>query len=293
LEGSYLFSARRTYYDLILGPIAKNSGLVSGDVAFPNFGDFQYKIALEPGGGHRILASGLFSKDGVDVVTGPKRETPDSISIADDTRNDVAGLAWHYYPSDRFFTKLGLSWYRARGISEFGGEVLDPSLNREYIQSTGDTSGARYFSVEFDSRYEFRKVSLKSETGWLLDDQTIEMGAGVDFLTTSIIWHMRPDETFRAFMRSRNISWVEDFIQSKDYERLNLYVQDKVRVGQKLSIQPGVRLDYYAILDKSYLQPRINILYRLDPITTLRAAWGVYRQSPGTRSSLIRERSSI
>jgi hypothetical protein len=281
IEGSYLFSARRTYYDLILGPIAKNSGLVSGDVAFPNFGDFQYKVTLEPGAGHRILATGVFSKDAVSLVTGPKRETPDSLSVMDDTRNDILGLAWHYYPSDRFFSKLGLSWYRTRGISEFGGDFLDPSLDRESFQTAADTAGARYFNVEFDSRYEFRKVSLKNETGWLLNDHTIEMGAGIDFLTTSIFWHLRPDETFRAFMRSRNIPWVEDFVQSKDYERLNLYVQDKINVGQKLSIQPGVRLDYYAILDKSYLGPRINISYRLDPITTLRGAWGIYRQSPG------------
>ncbi len=38
-NGSFIVSARRTYYDLILGPIARRSGLVSGDVAFPNFMD--------------------------------------------------------------------------------------------------------------------------------------------------------------------------------------------------------------------------------------------------------------
>jgi hypothetical protein len=280
-EGSYLFAARRTYYDLILAPIAKKSGLVSGDVAFPNFGDLQYKVVLEPGGGHRIITTGVFSRDGVDLVTGSKKETPDSVSVMDDTRNDVVGVAWHYYPSDRFFSKVGLSWYRTRGISEFGGDLLDPSLNREYFQSTGDTAGIRYFNVEFDSRYEFRKIALNHEMGWLLDDHVVEMGAGIDFLNTSIFWHMRPDEIFRAFMRSRNIAWVEDFVQSRSYERMHLFAQDRVKLGQKLSIQPGLRLDYYALIDQAYLQPRINVSFRLDPITTLRAAWGVYRQSPG------------
>jgi hypothetical protein len=40
-------------------------------------------------------------------------------------------------------------------------------------------------------------------------------------------------------------------------------------------------MDHYQIINKSYLQPRVNARYALDPLTSLRAAWGTYYQSPG------------
>jgi hypothetical protein len=42
-----------------------------------------------------------------------------------------------------------------------------------------------------------------------------------------------------------------------------------------------LRLDYYDILDKIYFAPRASISYGIDKLTTLRAVFGVYFQSPG------------
>jgi hypothetical protein len=284
--GSYVFSARRTYYDLILGPIAKKTGLVSGDVAFPNFMDVQSKIVVEPSPGNKIIANALFSKDAVELISGAGRSTPDSVNVTDQTRNDVAGLAWHYYPSKDFYLKSGVSWYRNTGDTEFGGDFVDPALNRERYESGGDTTGIRLFNVEFDSRYEFRKVAVKFEAGVIVPGHLIEGGGGIDFLRTSLIWHFRPDQTFRSFMQSRGIAYVEDFVLARSYPRVNAYLQDKIQVAEGLAIQPGLRLDRYDIIRKTYLSPRLNISYAPDPLTTLRAAWGVYRQSPGYEKAL-------
>ena len=281
IDGSYVVSARRTYYDLILGPIAKNSGLVKGDVAFPHFTDVQGKFVLEPGRGHKFIINGISSKDGVEIVAGPDRDVPDSLALLDDTRNDVLGFAWQYVPSRKFFSKFGFSWYRNSGTTEFGGDFIDPSFNRDLFEDPRDTTGIRFFSLEFDSRYVFRKYSLKEEMTWIADNQTIEVGGGMDFMETSLIWHFRPDETLQSILQSRGVAIVEDFVQTKEYERLNLFAQDKIKLTEKLAVQPGVRLDYFGILDKSYIQPRFNVSYALGPIATLRAAWGLYYQSPG------------
>jgi outer membrane cobalamin receptor len=288
LEGSYVFSARRTYYDLILGPIAKNNGLVSGDVAFPNFTDFQMKGVLEPGKGHKIVGSGLFSKDAVNIISGPERKGPDSINIADDTRNDVLGLTWHYLPSKDYYSKFGISWYRNAGTTEFGGDFIDPSLNRELFQN-GDTTGIRFFNAEFDSRYVFRKVSIKEEMSWSSRKHVIDLGAGIDMLKTSILWHFRPDSTFRALLQARGVALVDNIVQTKEYERLNLYLQDRIQLSGRLSMQPGLRLDYYGILGKAYLHPRFNASFDVDPLTTIRGAWGIFFQSPGYEKLLDRD----
>lgn len=281
VPGSYIFSARRTYYDLILGPIAKKTGLVSGDVAFPNFMDLQSKVVLEPWAGHKFIANALFSRDGVELISGKDRSTPDSLSVLDKTRNDVAGLAWHFMPDRAVYLKTVVSWYRNTGDTEFGGDFIDPALNRDRYEARADTSGLRLFNVEFDSRYEFRKVAAKTELSVSLPGHLVETGAGVDFLRTSLIWHFRPDDLFRAIMQSRGIAWLEDFVQTRDYARINFYAQDKIVIGGGLSVQPGLRLDHYDIIRRTYLSPRLNVSYALDPLTTVRGAWGVYRQSPG------------
>lgn len=281
VDGSYVLSARRTYYDLILGPIAKSAGLVQGDVAFPNFSDVQAKFVMTPFAGHKFIATGIISKDGVDLITGSDSDMPDSLRVVDDTRNDVVGIAWHYLPSTQFFSRLTTSWYRNAGTTEFGGEFVDPSLDRTIYENGGDTTGIRFFTVEFDSRYVFRKYSVKEELTWALEGHTLEAGASVDFLKTQLIWHFRPDDVFRSILTVRGIAFEEEFLQTKEYNRYGVYLQDKVKVSGTFSLQPGLRFDHFEILGKSYLQPRFNLLFSLDPVTTLRGAWGIYYQSPG------------
>ncbi|MBM2839673.1 MAG: TonB-dependent receptor plug [Bacteroidetes bacterium] len=281
MNGSYVVSARRTYYDLILGPIAKNAGLVKGDVAFPNFSDIQAKFVLEPSSKHKFIANILFSRDGVEIISGPEREQPDSVSVLDVTTNNVAGLAWHYLPSNEFLSRFSFSWYRNSGDTEFGGDFLDPSLDRNLFEGVHDTAGVRFFNVEFDSRYIFRKFAFKNEMTWMLNNHTLEWGTGIDFLKTSLVWHFLPDPVFRAILVSRNVPFEENFVQDKYYKRFNLYAQDKIKVSETVTVQPGVRFDYFEILKKAYLAPRINTLFSVDPITTFRIAWGLYYQSPG------------
>ena len=280
-DGSYIFSARRTYYDLILGPIAKNAGLVKGDIAFPNFSDLQAKFGVTPSAEHKIIANLVFSRDAVDVVSGPERKQADSVNVADVTTNDVAGLAWHYAPSSNVLSKLMVSWYRNSGNTEFGGDFVDPSLNRELFSGGNDTSGVRLFNVSFDSRYVFKKYSLKEEVTLVHENHTLDLGSGIDFLETNLVWHFRPDSVFKAILQSRNIPFIDDFIQTKNYDRINVYIQDKMKISETFSFQPGLRFDYFGILGTSTVAPRINVLYSLDEITTMRVAWGLYFQSPG------------
>jgi len=275
-DGSYVISARRTYYDLILGPIAKNTGLVSGDVAFPNFSDLQAKLVIQPHNHHRFIFNSVFSNDAVEIVSGPDRPVQDSVSISDETKNDVLGVSWHYLPSNDFLQRVGFSWYRNSGDTEFGGEFIDPALNREQFE--GDTTGIRLFNLEVNSHYLFRKYALKYDLTRVTGAHTIEAGSGIDFLETSLIWSFRPDETLRALLAA---AFLDDFVQTKRYSRFNLFVQDKVKVSDRFTVQAGLRFDYYQIIGRSYLEPRINLLYALDPITTIRGAIGLYRQSPG------------
>jgi len=294
LNGSYLLSARRTYYDLIIGPFAKSAGLVANDVAFPNFSDLQAKIVVGPMDGHQIIITGLKSRDGVDIVSGANRQTPDSVDVFNETNHEVIGTAWHFTPTSDFFSRLSLSYYRNDGYSDFGGSFLDPVLDRERFQgSDADTAGIRLFTISAQSRYIFRKYAIREEVTFKQGSHTFEAGIGADFLRTLLVWDLELDPTLRSIIGSRGRTVIDQLEEDRDYYRLNFYVQDRIRLSSRLYLQPGVRLDYYDVLQKWTIAPRVNLSYAMDDITTLRAAYGEFYQSPGYEKIVDQQRSSF
>jgi hypothetical protein len=74
---------------------------------------------------------------------------------------------------------------------------------------------------------------------------------------------------------------LTDLKDVKFYNKYRAYLQDNYKVTDNFFLQPSLRFDYYDILDKAYVAPRLSFSYALDDITTLRATWGIYYQSPG------------
>ncbi len=283
IPGSYIVSGRRTYYDLIVGPIASRSGALGNDIALPNFSDVQGKVALGPFDGHRILLNGLISRDGADIVSGSGRDRPDSLDWLNTTRNNVLGLAWHYTPNEDLFTKVVASYYRNDGSTTFYGAFLDPTLDRSRFEDGQwtDRSDVRLLSVDASSDYVFEKYSLRSDATYRTGRHTIGGGASVDLQDTRFYWRAEVDPTLRLLNQSRGIGSSDLFDVTRSYYRISGYLQDRVMLADRFFVQPGVRYDYYDLLGKSYISPRVSLSYGFDDITTLRAAYGVYRQSPG------------
>jgi outer membrane receptor for ferrienterochelin and colicin len=58
------------------------------------------------------------------------------------------------------------------------------------------------------------------------------------------------------------------------------YLQDNWQVGDKLILNMGGRMDYFDMNKNLSWSPRLSLSYRLPPGSMLRAAWGIYYQSP-------------
>lgn len=284
IPGSWILNSRRTYYDLIMEPFVKKAGLVDENTTFPNFYDFQAKIAVGPFNGHRFLLNGIYSRDGVNIVSGEKRKTPDSVSVQDVSKNDLAGFAWHYSPSRKVLNKLVASWYRNSGDSNFEAEFLDPSVNRDkFKDALPDTLSAYLLGLGLSSTFSFRKYSLDDKFTYFWGGNQLEAGIGWDKMRTTIDFIFNISPELKAFMASNpNFRAIPaDLTDIKDYSRYRAYIQNNFKVTDRLFIEPGLRLDYYQILEKPYLSPRLSLAYALDGITTLRAVWGMFYQSPG------------
>jgi len=296
-NGSWLLSTRRTYYDLIAGPIARSTGAVDGDVALPNFRDLQAKIVVQPWESHKFFINGLTSRDNTEFTSGTNRQQADSISITDRSFNDVAGLSWIYSPTNNFVATTGLSYYANTGATTFGGTGgsqlvagTNEQISREdfvKLQDSLRNAGLdipTLFSISGETGYNFRKTSLKNDDIWKLDStHTLEFGFQYDQIYTGIIVNFDLDPRLKALRASnpRIPPIPESFESGVDYFRTAFYAQDNIRVTDDLTVQPGIRTDYYALINKTYVAPRVSGSYALAPGTTLRASWGFYYQSPG------------
>ncbi len=284
LNGSWIVSSRRTYYDLIVEPFVKNAGLVDQNVSFPNFYDFQSKLVVGPFNGNKILFDGIFSRDGVDLISAQNRRTADSVGIYNSTKNNVIGLAWHYSPKSNLLNKFIVSWYKNYGLTDFASEILDPSLNRDkFKDAVPDTLSPYLLGFNFNADFSFRKYSVDDKFTYLWNDNTFEAGAGMDNMQTIVNFKFQLDPELSAILAANPQfrAVLSDIKDVKDYNRYRAYVQNNFKINEKLYIEPELRFDYYNILDKAYVAPRVSLSYAIDKLTTIRANWGVYYQSPG------------
>lgn len=284
LKGSWMLDSRRTYYDLIIEPFVKNAGLVDQNVNFPNFYDFQTKIAIGPYNGNKILINGIYSQDGVDIVSAKQRKTADSIGVSNVTLNNVASIAWHFTPNTKFLNKVVASYYTNNGFADLNSEILDPSLNREDFKNVlTDTLAPYLLNFKFNTDFTFQKYSLDDYATYLWGNNIFEAGAGVDFLKTIIDFQFNIDPELQAFFSSNPQfrAVLNSLKDTRNDKRYHAFAQNNFSINNRFFFQPGLRFDYYDILSKAYVSPRISMSYALDELTTVRAVWGVYYQSPG------------
>jgi hypothetical protein len=298
-NGAWLLSTRRTYYDLIVGPIVRATGAVDGDVAFPNFRDLQLKLTLYPAQGHKVLANILTSRDNTEFTSGANRQTADSVSLVDRSYNDACGITWQWSPSQRFVTNVGLSYYANYGANSFGGVGGSALLSSD--PNGGPISNADFkrlqdslrqigvdvptlFSVRGETGFRFQKTSLKIDNSWQLDSlHLLEFGVQQDWMYTGVVAFLDFDPRLKAIRAANPTAppLPESLSDGVSYIRSGIYAQDRWRLTNQLTLTLGARFDYFALISKAYLAPRLSASYALSPTTTLRAAWGVYYQSPG------------
>lgn len=296
LNGSWLLSARRTYYDLIVGPILRRTGRVDNNTAFPNFTDVQARLFFELNPTNRLIVTGVYGRDAVKILTAQRsNDLPDSVNVGNLTSNDLVGLAWHHQPSARTLNKLIASWYRNSGDSRFGGSFIDrlnysqAFLDEFELDSLASPAQLASINLRSDSYFSFAKWTLRDEFSTRFDRHLIEMGAGIDALETTFELLLEADEATTALIRSQQdnprfsaLPLNQRLSQSEVYLRSHVFVQDRWEaIPKRLYVQPGLRFDYYEVVGKAYLSPRFNFSLALDALTTLRGAWGAYRQSPG------------
>jgi outer membrane receptor for ferrienterochelin and colicin len=279
-NSSYLISARRTYYDMIVGPMLKSSKVFDGDAALPNFKDIQGKFVIPFDESNIIQLNALTSSDGMSLISSAEREKADSLNAADNSNNSLIGLTYNFIPSENMFIKTQLSLYKNGGTGTMNMNMADPSKYDDDLNRS-DTLGISMMSWASDYDYSNTKKSLSQKLFWNIGNNTMEFGYGIDALSTKITNHILLNQSFLEYLKSMGEAFPTSVSESLKYNRYNFFLSDAVKINN-LTLKGGVRLDAYPVLKKQiFISPRINLSYKLNEVSILRAAYGKYYQSPG------------
>ena len=268
-DGSWLVTGRRTYYDLVAERIT--------DQQFPAFADLQAKAVWGPAAGRKLSIFGLFSRQAAAV----KIDEDDARGeFQDDTDND---LAWA-----RFDSSIGTTGQSHTVVaysdtrSTFG---VDASVQQTSRRS--NAPGDEAFAIAdfaFERALSVKDVSVRQEFTWALGRHLVDTGVEAHRLFTDLNFEITGDRNPNADNGSSaegGAGLPDLLVSSQQSTRLGAWLQDTFPIGARASVQAGVRWDRAGVTGENLWSPRASASFRLGSRTILRAAAGLYTQSPG------------
>lgn len=269
--GSWLVAARRTYYDLIAGPITGND--------FPSFGDLQGRVDLTVGPG-RLSAGGMVSRESADIDI-EEDDEGDRAAATQDGNNDSAWLRYVVPIGARLSSETVASWYDYSEFLDFDGSFR----NEARRSNVPDDSAFENTEVIFTRELYVRDWALRQDFALVVAPRhALDFGFELHSLTSGTRFSTSGDRNEQEGNGSsvQGGAGLPDNLDSRlQGVRAGAWVEDVWQVNDRLQITPGVRLDWSGAVESGTLSPRLAAEYILGTRTRLRAAGGLYTQSPG------------
>lgn len=268
--GSWLVTGRRTYYDLLVGKLI--------DQELPSFADAQTIFSWLPKPGQRVSVTAIRSRENTDASFEDEEEG-DSIAIQTGASNDLASLAFFTRAGNKGASKTIVSWYRNSEQLGVAGQVANEARR-------SNAPGSRVFAnVAFTRDLLLRDIAVREEYSWAPTDRHgIEAGGDLHLLDTGWAWRITGDRNTNEANGSSaqggaGLPAVLD--STRLAKRASLWLSDRWVATSRLTLQPGVRLDWNDISKESVFGPRFSAAYDFGAGLRARAATGLYTQSPG------------
>ena len=267
--GSWLVTGRRTYYDLVASRITNQE--------FPAFGDLQGKGVWEPSPGRKVTLFGLRSRQAAAIEID---EDDARGEFQDDTEND---LAWA-----RFDTSIGARGqsHTVAGYSDtrstFGVDASFENTSRRANAPREESYGTA--NVAFNRALFVKDVSLRQELVFALGTHVVETGLEAHRLSTALRFEIAGDRNPGAANGSsvQGGAGLPDLLESAQQStRAGAWIQDTFPVGSRGSLQAGLRWDRPGATGETLFSPRLSASLGVGAATRVRAAAGLYTQSPG------------
>ena len=272
-NGTWLFSARRTYYDLVAGPLLNQN--------FPSFADLQLQAGWEFGPGHRFTLTGLRSVEDADLDVDSDR-AGESVAFGSDVRNDLASARLDAVLGSRGTSTTIVSWYRNREQLDFEGTIR---ADARRSNARDDDVAFGLATITFDRSVSVRDISVRQAFDVQASpEHLVSAGLEIHRLNTGVGFTIAGDRNENEANGSSIFggSGLPDALQSSlEGTRGGVWVQDIYAPSSRVSVEPGLRVDWSTVNRGVTVSPRVAASYALGGGARLRGALGLYTQSPG------------
>ncbi len=272
LTGSWLATARRTYYDLIADRITGED--------LPSFADLQAKGVWEPRPGQRVTLVALRSREQADA-TFDDSATSSELGFKNGSSNDLVSASFFSTIGTRASSRTIASWYRYGDALDVDGNVRDEA---ERSNAPGDEAFGRA-NVVFTRDLTIRDVSVRQEFGLKASPaHFLEAGVDVHALDTQWGWRIDGDRNTNEANGSSirgGVGLPSQLDSRRDTVRAAAWLLDRYQVTPRVLIEPGLRVDWSGLANETVASPRLAVNVDAGRGFRARAAVGRYTQSPG------------
>ena len=302
-EGGYVsVSGRRSYYDLIAGPLYERQ--TGNTQQFPFSSDYQFKFAYPITENHYLTLNAFAATDRFHF----EAEEPDDEANADPIdftvffnngfnsqgihlRSNFTDNLTSYLSLTRSFNYLDIDaniTLSETTVTDEDGTLIAKSKDAvDYRVKVN----APIYTLREDVSYQLTPT-LQLEPGFLLAfspanstehagypafEEEILDDAALNELIQTNPEKVGFDDDGKARIRTTK---TRDYEFGHDLQRVEGYLQTQYDPLPALSVALGVRLDYLDLIEQLSIQPRGSISIKLPIGSNLRFAYGHYEQSP-------------
>lgn len=246
-KSSFLFSARKSYLDLIFSS--------TGLTAVPNYSNFNFKATYELNEAHKLAVLDLAGIDEIHFKSYDIEDDPQTNNTVYSGWQNISGLMHKWLIGKNSYLQTSLShsvYVKKVDVDSFGlKQFRNYSTDQELV-------------LRSDFFHRFTPTDL--------------LEAGITVRSLSNKNELFAYKTVNAFGR------VEDELNynaTADARKYGAYAQYTKDLFSRLSLTGGIRYDHFSYLNKPEAwSPRFAASYEILGNLKLNTAYGVYHQSP-------------
>ncbi|MBN2414162.1 TonB-dependent receptor [candidate division KSB1 bacterium] len=259
-KGSWIFSARRSYFDLLANRFDKDQ------TSYPHTFDVDTKLTYFLSKNLKLTFKTLFSREGTELGSLDKED----IGLKENSDINLYTLSLDYFPTEKILEKIDIAYYDEQfDYKIFYGD--DPSESNIYVY--GDFKSKIYTTtIKEDFSYRITPDhSINRGMQFLLDRSSMDLATDVRNIT---------------FAR-RDVPPVVYF--NKTSGHFNTYIDYSGRPVAFLQAKIGARYDYSFLINRGDISPRASLLWNVTENLSLNGFWGVCHQYPNVFSVFNRD----
>ncbi len=254
-NGSYLFSARQSYLDLIFN--AANLAFV------PSYTDFNFFTSYDLSPKDKITFLSLAALDRVNRNIDTEENKIDNERLLDNTQNQfINGINYRHVFNKGFFNA-----------------TLNYNFN-DFEFSQEDRNQVKYF----ESNAKETELGFKLESYFKLGKTSgLTLGASLKRVSNENNSAFADTILNRSGQRvSINDTDLPQFISfDKTASKHAAYLEFEQFIGQNIDLNFGLRADYYGFINEEfYFSPRLSAVVKASPKLSFKFSAGRYYQSP-------------